>query len=127
MNEDKTKDKTGVFVTSNEWDTFICPNGLEMVKGNKFNWQLKEVTTWKERPYVSISMHNNGKALFTEFIKGTIYHVCTWYPNTRVLIINDPYNSISLSTSFEMAEIMVESFIKANNLELMPLYKKTDV
>ena len=118
MSDDKTsKDKTEVFTVDTVWDTFISPNGLKMLKGDKFNWRIEK----NDQSFVIECVN---------FIKDVTYYTCAWYPKTKMLFLLitstncNSDNVISFSTSFEMAEVIVECFIKANNVELVPLHKK---
>lgn len=131
MNENKaSKDRAGVFIVHTMWDTFISPNNLKMVKGDRFNWEIKEMTSWEQHRRGSVPIRDQVFAIeFVKFDKNAIHYSCVWYPKTSILVIavHSSDNTISLSTSFDMAETVVEGFIKANNLELMPLYKKQNV
>ena len=120
------KQKTGTFTRIIKHTIFVLSNGLEMVSGSKFNWEFKNISTCIDD---KIDYCIPDKVLSISFIKDSSHYICNWYPSRKTLIITSNVahsfdTTLSFACELELAETIVNSFIEANDLEIIPLYKK---
>lgn len=98
---------------------YISKNGIRMVNGYNFNWQKQPVYYHQQEPFVlTISVGNLSDP-----------YICSYDLNTKMLSISlvsmDENCSLKFyARSLLFAEDVILGFIKGNDFEIPPLYKK---
>lgn len=102
------------------YEEFISPNGIMMIRGIEMNWQ-KQFKYWDNTgPW---SLFISCGSMFE--MKGFMWKVNEDNTFSIFGLGEEDEDRVAFKVStLEEAEFFIKSYLKGNNLELAPLYKK---